>query len=43
MRISALISLTLLLGLLALDTHTAWLGYVKLAFGTILMCEGLLL
>lgn len=42
-QISVLISFALLLGLLAYDTHTAWLASVKLAFGTAMMGEGLLL
>ena len=43
LQISALISVVLLLGLLAFDTHTAWLGAVKLAFGTTMLGEGVLL
>jgi hypothetical protein len=42
-QISALISLALLLGLLALDTHAVWLASVKLTLGTTMMGEGLLL
>lgn len=43
LQISALISLALLLGLLAFDRHTAWLGSLKLAFGVTMMGEGVLL
>lgn len=42
-QISVLISLALLLGLLALRTHTTWLPAVELAFGTEMIGEGLLL
>jgi len=43
LQISALISVGLLLGLLAINTHTAWLAAVKLAFGVTMMGEGVLL
>lgn len=42
-QITVLISFALLLGLLALDTHAVWLASVKLALGTTMMGEGLLL
>lgn len=43
LQVSAVISFALLLGLLAFGTHTAWLGSVKLAFGTTMIAEGVLL
>lgn len=43
LQISALISFALLLGLLALHTHSVWLGSVKLAFGVTMIGEGVLL
>jgi hypothetical protein len=42
-QISVLTSFALLLGLLAFDTHAVWLASVKLALGTTMLGEGLLL